>query len=379
MVTDPATAGGRRRGAGVGLRNLTKRYGAVAAVRDVNLEVRPGEFLTLFGPSGSGKTTTLLMVAGFVFPDEGEIEIEGRSVTFLDPNRRDLGMVFQHYLLFPHLSVGGNVAFPLEVRGLDRATIRTRVAGALDLVQLAGYEDRLPRHLSGGQQQRVALARALVYEPPVLLMDEPLGALDKKLREQMQLEIKRIQVRLGITVLYVTHDQTEALTMSDRVAVMRDGRIEQVGTPDELYEFPVNRFVADFLGESNFIRGTWAAPASPGGIAALQAEGGLLARVPPGRATSGVQGTAGLLAIRPEKLRLELIGASASEVDGEQGVTGVVSEVIYSGATTQYRVAIDGAGVWMVVEQNRATHRRVEVSQRVRVVWASTDLRILAP
>ena len=380
MLTDRATAEGRRRGAGVVLRTLTKRYGPVTAVRDVSLSVRPGEFLTLLGPSGSGKTTTLMMVAGFVFPDEGEIEIEGRPVTFLDANRRNLGMVFQHYLLFPHLSVGGNVAFPLEVRGVDRATIRTRVAAALDLVQLAGFEDRLPRHLSGGQQQRVALARALVYEPPVLLMDEPLGALDKKLREQMQLEIKRIQARLGITVLYVTHDQTEALTMSDRVAVMKDGRIEQVGGPDELYEFPVNQFVADFLGESNFLRGTWpAAVESASGHVALQTEGGLLAQVVPDRMPPGAPGTAGLLAIRPEKLRLERVSGSAPTGDGEQAVAGVVSEVIYSGATTQYRVAIDRVGIWVVVDQNRATLRRVEVGQRVWVIWTSTDLRILAP
>ena len=174
-MTGSVPAEGRRPGAGVALRSLTKRYGSVTAVRDVTLDVRPGEFLTLLGPSGSGKTTTLMMVAGFVFPDEGEIEIEGRSVTFLDANRRNLGMVFQHYLLFPHLTVGKNVAFPLQVRGVDRTTIRTRVTAALDLVQLGGFEDRLPRHLSGGQQQRVALARALVYEPPVLLMDEPLG------------------------------------------------------------------------------------------------------------------------------------------------------------------------------------------------------------
>ena len=378
MLTNPASAEGRRRGAGVVLRSLTKRYGPVRAVHDVTLDVRAGEFLTLLGPSGSGKTTTLMMVAGFVFPDEGEIEIEGRSVTFLDANRRGLGMVFQHYLLFPHMSVVRNVAFPLEVRGVDRATIRTRVAAALDLVQLAGFEDRLPRHLSGGQQQRVALARALVYEPPVLLMDEPLGALDKKLREQMQLEIKRIQARLGITVLYVTHDQTEALTMSDRVAVMRDGRIAQVGSPDELYEFPVNRFVADFLGESNFLQGTWTA-GSDSGHAVLQTEGGLRARVPEGRMTPGAPGTSGLFAIRPEKLRLERISGPAPTGDGEQAVAGVVSEVIYSGATTQYRVAVDGAGIWLVVDQNRGTHRRVELGQRVWVVWASTDLRILAP
>ena len=376
-MTGSVPTEGRRPGAGVALRSLTKRYGSVTAVRDVTLDVRPGEFLTLLGPSGSGKTTTLMMVAGFVFPDEGEIEIEGRSITFLDANRRNLGMVFQHYLLFPHLTVGKNVAFPLQVRGVNRTTIRARVTAALDLVQLGGFEDRLPRHLSGGQQQRVALARALVYEPPVLLMDEPLGALDKKLREQMQLEIKRIQARLGITVLYVTHDQTEALTMSDRIAVMREGRIEQTGTPDELYEFPVNRFVADFLGESNFLQGMWQESGPGGRHAVLKANGGLLARVLPDGAPPGTPGTSGLLAIRPEKLRLAPASGPAPTGEDEQAASGVVTEVIYSGATTQYRVAVDTAGTWVVVDQNRGAGGRLQAHDRVWVIWAPSDLRVL--
>jgi ABC-type Fe3+/spermidine/putrescine transport system ATPase subunit len=369
--------GGRRPGAGVVLRGLVKRYGAVTAVRDVSLDIRPGEFLTFLGPSGSGKTTTLMMVAGFALPDEGSIEIDGRVVTDLDANQRGLGMVFQHYLLFPHLTVAGNVAFPLEIRKLDRATIRTRVAAALDLVQLAGLESRYPRHLSGGQQQRVALARALVYEPPVLLMDEPLGALDRKLREQMQLEIKRIQARLGLTVLYVTHDQTEALTMSDRVAVMREGRIEQVGPPDELYEFPVSRFVADFLGESNFLPGTWEAA---GGAVGLRTDGGLVVRGPAAGSPPGRPGAAGLLTIRPEKVRLAPgDGPPPAPRPDEQAVPGVVGEVIYSGSVTQYRVAVEGAGTWVVEDQNRAAGRRLATGARVWVVWAAADLRGLPP
>jgi ABC-type Fe3+/spermidine/putrescine transport system ATPase subunit len=339
-VTAAPVTGAPRPGAAVALRGLTKRYGEVTAARDVTLDVRAGEFLTLLGPSGSGKTTTLMMVAGFVLPDAGAVEIDGRDVTWLDPNRRGLGMVFQSYLLFPHLTVARNVAFPLEVRRTPRPRIQARVADVLDLVQLRGLEDRYPRQLSGGQQQRVALARALVYEPPVLLMDEPLGALDKKLREQMQLEIKRIQSRLGVTVLYVTHDQTEALTMSDRIAVMRGGRVEQVGAPDELYEGPANRFVADFLGESNFL-----------------------------------QGPRGLLAIRPEKVTLEPAGAAGG---GGPAVAGTVREAIYSGVMTRYTVSVEGIGEWVVVDQNRAARVRFRPGDGVRVVWSADDVRGLA-
>jgi spermidine/putrescine ABC transporter ATP-binding subunit len=367
-----------RPGAAVALRGLTKRYGEVTAARDVTLDVRAGEFLTLLGPSGSGKTTTLMMVAGFVLPDDGEVEIDGRPVTWLDPNLRGLGMVFQSYLLFPHMTVAGNVAFPLQVRRTERARIQARVAAVLDLVQLRGFEDRYPRQLSGGQQQRVALARALVYEPPVLLMDEPLGALDRKLREQMQLEIKRIQGRLGVTVLYVTHDQTEALTMSDRVAVMKHGRVEQVGPPDELYERPVNRFVADFLGESNFIQGTWrAGDGSPGASRVLDADGGLTARVPGAGGRCGAPGTRGLLAIRPEKVCLEPAGAAAAAGD-RQSVAGTVREVIYSGVMTRYTVGVEGTGEWVVVDQNRGARVRFRPDDRVRVVWSPADVRVLA-
>jgi ABC-type Fe3+/spermidine/putrescine transport system ATPase subunit len=236
-------------GAEVVLAGLTRYYGETAAVREVSLAVGAGEFVTLLGPSGSGKTTTLMIVAGFVEPSAGDVRIGGRSVLGLPPHRRNLGVVFQSYALFPHMPVFDNVAFPLRMRRVDRTETRRRVAAALDMVQLGALAERRIHQLSGGQQQRVALARALVFEPPVLLMDEPLGALDRKLREQMQLEIKRLQRALGLTAIYVTHDQEEALLLSDRVAIMHEGAIHQVGAPAEVYERPATAFVADFVGE----------------------------------------------------------------------------------------------------------------------------------
>src|SRR5262249_30604158 len=242
-------------GAEVKLVGLSRDYGEVVAVRDLNLTIAPGEFLTLLGPSGSGKTTTLMMVAGFVHPTAGDIFLDGRSVVAVAPHRRNLGIVFQSYALFPHMSVFDNVAFPLRMRHVAPQELRRRVEEALALVHLGPMGARRIQQLSGGQQQRVALARALVFRPPVLLMDEPLGALDRKLREQMQLEIKRIQHTLGLTVLYVTHDQEEALILSDRIAIMHDGVLHQVGTPAEVYERPTTAVVADFVGESNMLRG----------------------------------------------------------------------------------------------------------------------------
>jgi putative spermidine/putrescine transport system ATP-binding protein len=223
------------------IRNLRKTYSNVVAVDDVSLTVHQGEFLTLLGPSGSGKTTTLMMIAGFVEPTGGSIVLGGRSLTRLPPHKRDIGMVFQHYALFPHLTVAANIAFPLEMRGMRKAEVERRVQAALDLVQLPDFGARYPRELSGGQQQRIALARAIVFEPSLLLMDEPLGALDKKLREHMQLEIKKIHHDLGVTVIYVTHDQEEALVMSDRIAVFNHGSIEQLGSPSDLYDRPRHR------------------------------------------------------------------------------------------------------------------------------------------
>ncbi|CAN7569531.1 ABC transporter ATP-binding protein [Pararhizobium sp. LjRoot255] len=239
------------------LRRVQKTYGAVWAVRETDLEIGKGEFVSIVGPSGSGKTTLLTMIAGFETPTAGSIMVGGQDVTMLAPNRRNIGMVFQKYALFPHMTVRQNIEFPLRMRRLAKGRgLAERVDAMLDLVQLGALQHRYPHQLSGGQQQRVAVARALVFDPPVILMDEPLGALDKKLREAMQFEIKRLQERIGATVIYVTHDQEEALTMSDRVAVMHKGRLEQIGTPNNLYANPDNAFVADFVGSVNFIPGT---------------------------------------------------------------------------------------------------------------------------
>lgn len=253
----PLTVASAVTGAGkpLSVTKVRKTYGNMTAVDEVSMEIGAGEFVTFLGSSGSGKTTTLMMIAGFVEPDSGSIVVGGRDVTRLAPQKRGLGFVFQQYLLFPHMTVSENVAFPLQLRGLSKQEIRTRVGETLEMAGLSRFARRRPRELSGGQQQRVALCRALVYRPPVILMDEPLGALDKKLRDQLQTEIKRIQRELGLTVIYVTHDQEEALVLSDRIAVMRDGRIDQFDTPQELFERPTTPFVADFLGAANFLAG----------------------------------------------------------------------------------------------------------------------------
>ena len=244
-----------KRGGALSLRALTKRYPNFTAVDAIDLDVAAGEFVTLLGPSGSGKTTTLMMVAGFTPPTSGDIHLNGRSLTALAPERRNIGVVFQNYALFPHMTVQDNVSFPLRMRNQNRQTIAEKVVAALRMVQLEQLGERLPKELSGGQQQRVALARALVFDPDLLLMDEPLGALDKNLREQMQFELKRLHAELGITILFVTHDQEEALTLSDRIALMNVGGIVQIGSAEELYESPATRFVAEFIGESNIIAG----------------------------------------------------------------------------------------------------------------------------
>src|SRR5215212_707864 len=248
-----------RTGARLDLRGLTKHYGPVIAVDAIDLIVEAGEFITLLGPSGSGKTTIMMMIAGFTQPTAGEILVDGIDIAGVAPERRNIGMVFQNYALFPHMTVFDNIAFPLKMRRWPKDRIAVAVRDALGIVRLEGFAGRYPRELSGGQQQRVALSRALVYRPPVLLMDEPLGALDKKLREELQIEIKHIQSQLGLTVIYVTHDQSEALTMSDRIAVMNHGNILQLGPPETLYRLPATPFVADFLGDSNFLSGTIAA------------------------------------------------------------------------------------------------------------------------
>ena len=307
----------------VSIQNLHKAYGDVVAVKDVTIEVKPGEFLALLGPSGSGKTTLLMAVAGFDFPDSGRIEIDGQDVTWMPPHKRDLGMVFQRYTLFPHMSVLDNIAFPLRMRKVGRAAREERARAALATVRLDGYGDRMPAQLSGGQQQRVALARAIVYNPKVLLMDEPLSALDKKLREEMQVEIKHLQRELGISVIFVTHDQTEALTMADRIAVLNFGELQQVGAPKELYERPASAFVAGFIGETNFWPARVRTDVAAGEEPEVELDGGDTARV---LAVDALRrGQTAQIAIRPEHIKL---GA------GTSGPTATVDDAIYAGSVT---------------------------------------------
>ena len=322
------------------LAGVRKHYGSVAAVDDLDLGLRTGEFLTLLGPSGSGKTTTLMMVAGLQQPDAGSITLNGVSVARLPPYRRDIGMVFQSYALFPHMTVRRNIAFPLEMRGLAKAEIGRLVDEALALVKLPDHGDRLPRQLSGGQQQRVALARAMVYRPALLLMDEPLGALDKKLREQLQLEIKRVHRERGISVLYVTHDQEEALTMSDRIAVFNRGRIEQIGTPEELYDRPATRFVASFIGDTNFLSGRVVAVA--GGVCAIETAAG---RVEASLRRPVAVGAPVTVAVRPERV---VLGPSPG---GGNGLVGTVSDIIFLGTARKYVVRLADGTESVVLRQ----------------------------
>jgi len=333
----------------VELEGVTKRFGAVTAVNAVSLEVRQGEVLALLGPSGCGKTTTLRVVAGFEDPDAGLVRIRGAVVNDLPTYRRNLGMVFQHYALFPHMTVFDNVAFGLKMRGMPRREISRQVAQAMALVRLEGLEGRYPAQLSGGQQQRVALARAVVTRPAVLLLDEPLGALDKKLREQMQVEIRALQREVGITTIFVTHDQEEALTLADRIAVMERGEIVQVGTPTEIYERPRSRFVSDFIGISNFLTGP--VVAREAGILTVELPGALRVQVAAGdgRGDGLTVGETVELAVRPEKIQL-----AATAVPAANCVSGRVENVLYLGPVTYYYVRIAGDARLVVMEQNQA-------------------------
>ncbi|TGP50671.1 ABC transporter ATP-binding protein [bacterium M00.F.Ca.ET.230.01.1.1] len=348
-------------GASVSVRGLGKQYGAVRAVKAVDIEVRSGEFLSLLGPSGSGKTTLLMMIAGFEMPSEGAIRIGDRDVTYVAPNRRNIGMVFQRYALFPHMTVADNVAFPLRMRKVVKAEIARRVTDALALVQLQDFGKRLPSELSGGQQQRVAVARALVFEPPVLLMDEPLGALDKKLREQMQIEIKRLQQRLGVTVIYVTHDQEEALTMSDRIAVMRNGSLEQIGSPTELYDNPATPFVADFVGKTNFLEGVCQSCNGTGLEFALGQSGFIrLKECPPNLPSPPRPGDKMRLAVRPEQIRI-----LRPEDSDSPPLNGVVEAVIFVGSFRTFLVRL--AGGELIHVQASTDHGRVHPQEGDRV------------
>jgi spermidine/putrescine ABC transporter ATP-binding subunit len=352
----------RPTGGAVRLQNVVKRYGEQLVINELDLIVEPGEFLTLLGPSGSGKTTLLMMVAGFVDPNAGDVLVDGRSVLGKPPYRRDIGVVFQNYALFPHLTVSQNVSFPLEMRKLPRSQIQSSVREALDLVQLSGFEHRMPRQLSGGQQQRVALARAMVFHPSVLLMDEPLGALDRRLRQQMQLEIKRTHRAVGVTVIYVTHDQEEALTMSDRVAVIRDGTLQQVATPRELYETPATSFVASFVGESNLIDCT--IRALDQGICQVETPTGrvLLTRSHMQPIDSPVA-----LCVRPERVRLIRPNEAADNI-----IEGCVEEVIFQGEGSRIQVATD-RGECLIARITGRDLERVHAGQPVRLGWSSED------
>ena len=352
------------RGASITMRSLVKRYGSVTAVDAIDLDARPGEFLTLLGPSGSGKTTTLNMIAGFVDVTEGELSIDGRPVTNLPPYKRDIGMVFQHYALFPHMSVADNVDYPLRQRSIDKSRRATMVADALKMVGLEHLGRRKPKELSGGQQQRVALARAVVYNPRVLLMDEPLGALDKKLRDTLQLEIKRIHADLGTTFVYVTHDQDEALVLSDRVAVFNDGRIQQIGTPSDLYEHPNSLFVAQFVGESSLFRGTLEGDRVHAHGRTLTATRGAL----PDTHTVAV-------VVRPERIAIH---ANDVEPQADNAVPGRVIQQIYFGNARKVEVRLDDGSTVLVRESASAALAPVHADDTVWLTFRREDASVLA-
>jgi spermidine/putrescine ABC transporter ATP-binding subunit len=327
----------------VTLDGVTKRFGGVAAVDGVSLTVKRGEFVCLLGPSGSGKTTLLRIIAGFEQPDEGRVLFGDRDSTHVHPSRRNIGMVFQHYALFPHMTVYDNVAFGLKVRSVSEPERRGRIMRMLELVKLPGLERRYPRELSGGQQQRAALARALVIDPDILLLDEPLGALDRKLRLEMQPELQNLQQRLGITTVFVTHDQGEALALSDRIAVLASGRIEQIGEPRDIYERPATPFVADFMGTTNAVRGVVASVEAGAVVVAL--DGGLSLRACPSPAL--VPGRAALVAVRPERILL----AGSRLAAYENVLTARVERATYMGTFVQYTIGLAGM-TWTVLSQN---------------------------
>lgn len=367
LKTEPGMAG---HGLSVSIQGVSRHYDQIKAVDDVTLDIEPGEFLSLVGPSGSGKTTLLMMLAGFEAPTAGRFLVGGRDLTRAPPNQRNIGMVFQKYALFPHRSVAENIGFPLRMRGMGRAERDDKIQRALDMVKLPGYGTRMPAQLSGGQQQRVALARAIVFEPPVVLMDEPLGALDKKLRQHMQIEIKDLQGRLGSTVIYVTHDQEEALTMSDRVAVLNQGRVVQLGPPRELYDHPANAFVAEFLGDMNFIAGQ-----------VIQAEDGLgqvraLSRIVPARIRNDAElapGTEVRIAVRPERVNVRVEPASG---DFPDGLTGYVSRLVFNGASIAILVQLGDGGVLRADVSAQSGLASLRSGDPVSVEWSADDAHV---
>ena len=355
---------GEAHGASLVLREVTKSYDSSVVVNRVSLDIAAGEFMTFLGPSGSGKTTTLNMIAGFTDVSEGHILIGTQPIEDRPPYKRDIGMVFQNYALFPHMTVADNIAFPLKRRRVAKASVANRVADALAMVRLDGFGGRYPNQLSGGQQQRVALARAIVFRPRVLLMDEPLGALDKKLREWLQLEIKRIHNELGITFVYVTHDQEEALVMSDRIALFNGGRIEQLGTAEELYLRPETKFAAEFLGESNVFEGRLAAE----GRNEAETSDGLSLHF--GQTVDDVDSSSPVcVVVRPERMRI-----IAPHDLADNSMTGLVTQVIYLGLARRLEVTLP-TGRCLIVREQAGAFSDVREGDSVRVGWSAVDTR----
>jgi putative spermidine/putrescine transport system ATP-binding protein len=354
----------------VRFQNVQKSYdGEVLVVKDLNIDIAKGEFVTMLGPSGSGKTTTLMMLAGFEPATHGEIYLNGQPINNVPPHKRGIGMVFQNYALFPHMTVAENLAFPLAVRNMSRAEQEDRVKKVLEMVELPQMGGRRPAQLSGGQQQRVAVARALVFEPDLVLMDEPLGALDKQLREQMQYEIKHIHQSLGVTVVYVTHDQSEALTMSDRVAVFEDGIIQQLSTPEELYERPENSFVAQFIGENNKLRGT-VESIGRDKLATVKLDSGDVVKAL--AVNAGGKGERTLLSVRPERVAIQ-----PKKTKNTVALKGRIEELIYLGDHIRTRMSVAGHSDFIVKVPNNADHHVLKEGHTTTVGWQAQDCRAL--
>ncbi|WP_119391972.1 ABC transporter ATP-binding protein [Taklimakanibacter lacteus] len=369
-LQESATRNTPARNTAVSFVNVQKTYDdETLVVRNLNLDIPEGEFLTMLGPSGSGKTTTLMMLAGFEPASHGEIYLKSRPINRVPPHRRGIGMVFQNYALFPHMTVNENLAFPLQVRGISKSEIEDRVKKMLAMVELPDMGGRRPGQLSGGQQQRIAVARALVFQPDLVLMDEPLGALDKQLREQMQYEIKRIHERLGVTVVYVTHDQSEALTMSNRIAVFNDGVVQQLATPDDLYERPINSFVAQFIGENNKLMGTVVAITADK-IATVRLESGDMVNAL--AVNVGAKGQPTLLSVRPERIE---INPAAGDVDTM--LDGHIVEVVYLGDHIRLRLQVAGRDDFIVKLPNKANGAMTAQGLDVRLGWKAADCRAL--
>lgn len=353
----------------ISFRQVTKDFGTVRVVENLDLDIARGEFVSLLGPSGSGKTTLLMMLAGFENVSAGSVLLDGQRINDLPPYKRDMGVVFQNYALFPHMNVAKNVSFPLEMRGISRSETEDRVKKALDMVQLGHLVDRTPGQLSGGQQQRVALARALVFEPRVVLMDEPLGALDKNLREQMQLDIRDLHHRLGLTIIFVTHDQGEALTMSDRIAVFNHGQIQQCASPRVVYDNPENRFVAEFIGETNLLQGTIHA-ASGAAMTFELADG---TRFEAHGLPALRSGDAGLLSLRPERIDLH---RTSGAVAGQNSMAGQIVDTVYQGDHLRM-VVQTGAG--RIIAQIGRKAQEWPVDAEVTLGFAAADCWVIAP